>query len=364
MESIRGFRRDTYVEMLGSAVIHHQGCLAYHRSPRALSPKSVIISNMSREPACFSRLLILAGALSLATCAVAAGPVGEDSHLQDALEVVDGDHADLCPGTASREEFEATMTRLADEVRGDLGPDASGSVSVEALNRRIFGPAGVHASTDLKNPCNLLPSRVLERKQGYCVGIAALYLLIAERLDLPIYAVATPSHVFLRHDDGVTRINIETLQGGVNIPDEQYIREQKIPEESIRRGVFMCNLTTDEFLAQVHNNLGVIYSERKNYDAAAREYDSALDLDPHLPAALYNWGNDLLREGQYRRAVWRFSKALRLFPTDVWALNNRGLAYLKMEKREKALWDFEAAIKVDPGFEQARRNLDGIRPLQ
>ena len=214
LESIRGFRRDAYVETLDAAAIHHQGRLAYHRSPRALSPKSVIISNMSREPACFSRLLILAGALSLATCAVAAGPVGGDSHLQDALEVVDGDHADLCPGTASREEFEATMTRLADEVRGDLGPDAPGSVSVKALNRRIFGPAGVRASTDLKDPCNLLPSRVLERKQGYCVGIAAIYLILAERLKLPIYAVATPSHVFLRYDDGTTRINVETLQGG------------------------------------------------------------------------------------------------------------------------------------------------------
>jgi len=45
------------------------------------------------------------------------------------------------------------------------------------------------------------------------------------------------------------------------VSDEQYIREQKIPERSIRRGVFMRNLTTDELLAQVHNNLGVIYSD-------------------------------------------------------------------------------------------------------
>src|SRR2546425_846140 len=115
----------------------------------------------------------------------------------------------------------------------------------------IFGQLEIRASQDLKDPCNLLPSRVLERKQGYCVGIAALYLLLAERLDLPIHAVATPSHVFLRYDDGTTRINIETLQGGANIPDDQYIREQKIPERSIGRGIFMRNLTTNEFLAQV-----------------------------------------------------------------------------------------------------------------
>ena len=226
----------------------------------------------------------------------------------------------------------------------------------------VFGDQDIRASADLKDPCNLLPSRVLERRQGYCVGIAALYLLIAEQLDLPIYTVATPSHVFLRYDDGTTRINIETLQAVANVPDDQNIREQKTPEESIRRGIFMRNLTVDEFLAQVHNNLAVVYSERKDYDAAAREYELALDLDPRLPAALYNWGNDLLRQGSYRQAVRRFSKSLRLYPTDVWALNNRGLAYLKLEKREKATKDFERALRIDPAFERARRNLEGMQP--
>src|SRR4029077_6663650 len=150
--------------------------------------------------------------------------------------------------------------------------------------------------------------------------------------------------VFPPSDEGATRINIETLQGGANIPDEQYIREQKIPVESIRRGIFMRNLTTEEFLAQVHNNVGVVYSESRKYDAAAKEYEAALDLDPRLPAALYNWGNDLLREGQYRKAIQRFSKSLRLYPSDVWALNNRGLACLKMGKRDKAKRDFEAGL--------------------
>jgi regulator of sirC expression with transglutaminase-like and TPR domain len=232
---------------------------------------------------------------------------------------------------------------------------------VTALNRLIFSEVGILASQDLKNPDNLLPSRVLDRKQGYCVGIAALYLALSERLDLPLHAVATPSHVFLRFDDGTTRINIETLQGGASIPDEQYAREQKIPEESIRRGIFMRNLTTEEFLAQVHNNLGVIYSERKDYEKAAAEYERALDLDARLPATLYNWANDLLRQGEYRQAVRRFSKALRLYPTDVWALNNRGLAYGKLGRREKARRDFEDALRLDPGFKQAQRNLGELQ---
>jgi len=230
-----------------------------------------------------------------------------------------------------------------------------------ALNDLIFSRLEIRPTQDLKDPGNLLPSQVLLRKQGYCVGIVALFLVVAERLDLPVFAVATPSHVFLRFDDGTTRINIETLQQGANIPDEQYTREQKIPEKSIRRGVFMRNLATDEFLAQVHNNLGVIFSERKDFEKAAREYERALDLDSRLPAAYYNYGNDLLRTNEYRRAAHLFSKSLRLYPTDVWALNNRGLTYVKMGKPEKGRRDFEAALRLDPAFEPARKNLEHIK---
>ena len=76
------------------------------------------------------------------------------------------------------------------------------------------------------------------------------------------------------------------------------------------------------------------------------------------------FGNDLLKTGSYRRAVRFFSKSLRLYPTDVWALNNRGLAYVKLGKQEKAQRDFEAALRIDPGFEQARRNLEGLQSPQ
>jgi regulator of sirC expression with transglutaminase-like and TPR domain len=237
------------------------------------------------------------------------------------------------------------------------GAGIGGRERLETLNRFIFGHLGIRATQNLRDPKNLLPSLVLERKRGYCVGIAAVYLILAEQLGLPIFAVATPSHVFLRFDDGATRINIETFQRGAHQADERYVREHRIPEKSIRNGVFMRNLTTDEFLAQVHNNLGVIYSERKEYERAAAAYQRAIDLHPCFPAACYNLANDLLAQGQYRKAVRRFSRALRLYPTDVWALNNRGLARARMGSVDRARRDFEAALRIDAEFESARANL-------
>ena len=175
---------------------------------------------MNRSLASLSRGLILAGMFSLGASAPTALPPEGHSYLQRALAVIESEQAGLCPATASQEEFEATLARLAAEIRAETASGPSGPASVQALNRMIFSRLGMRASSDLKDPCNLLPSRVLERKQGYCVGIAAIYLMLAERLGLPLYAVATPSHVFLRYDDGTTRINIETLQNGAEVPDE------------------------------------------------------------------------------------------------------------------------------------------------
>jgi regulator of sirC expression with transglutaminase-like and TPR domain len=304
---------------------------------------------------CALGVAIVLGSLLASERAVAAS--GHENGLLIQIVDLERKHAAMCMPPGGEADLQSSLGLLTKDFAPESGLGKGGLEEVESLNHRIFAQAGIRSSVDLKDPCNLLPSRVLDRKQGYCVGIAALYLVLAEHLELPIYAVATPSHVFLRYDDGTIRINIETLHGGANVPDEQYVREQKIPEESIRRGIFMRNLSAGEFLAQMHNNLGVVYSERKNYDAAAKEYEIALDLDARLPAALYNWGNDLLRQGEYRKAIRRFSKSLRLYPTDVWTLNNRGLAYGKLGRREKARRDLEEALRIEPGFEQAQRNL-------
>jgi tetratricopeptide (TPR) repeat protein len=125
--------------------------------------------------------------------------------------------------------------------------------------------------------------------------------------------------------------------------------------------VFLDDLSTEQFLAQVHNNLGVIYSERREYARADDEYDAALRLDKRLPAAWYNRGKNLIEQGDPEGAIRSFTKAVRLHPNDTWALNNRGLAYRQLGKTEKARADFEAALRIDPAFEQAKVNLAALR---
>jgi tetratricopeptide (TPR) repeat protein len=218
------------------------------------------------------------------------------------------------------------------------------------LNNFFFHTEKLQVTYDLSSSDYLLPGPVLSGKKGYCVGLATIYLILAEELDLPIHAVATPKHVFLRWDDEKFRRNIELFQEGRNESDEDYIREQKIPKESFDRGVFMANLTPKEFLGFIHQNLGALASQRGDFEASGEHYAEAIHLNSKLAAAYYNRGNDELKQKLYKKAISDYNKALKLYPTDPWALWNRGLAWKGLGKTEKAEADFQRVREIEPGF--------------
>ena len=298
--------------------------------------------------------------LALFAGASSAFGVDDDTRLVPALEQIEAESLALCGSPADTRPLGEALNALVDDAASEAATVPGAVSPVERLNDLIYRRLGIRSSRDIHNPCNLLPTSVLARKEGYCVGIAALYLALAERLDLPIRAVAMPSHVYLRWDDGQTRIDIETMALGGPVPDG--LDERTVPDSPRARGAvkFPRDLDTNGFLAQVHNNLGVIHSERSDHERAAAEYRRALDLDPLLSAAWYNWGNDLLVAGQHREAIKKLDKALRLFPADTWALNNRGRAWAALEKESRARKDFEAALVIDPEFKPARRNLKAL----
>jgi len=245
-----------------------------------------------------------------------------------------------CPG------LDALVKRAGEAVGGASTPIET----IERLNHFFFQSEKFQVTYDLSSSDHLLPGPVIAGKRGYCVGLATIYLILAEELNFPIHGVATPKHVFLRWDDGKFRRNIELFQEGRDVSDKDYIREQKIPQASIDRGVFLANLTEREFLGFIYQNLGVLESQRGEFEQSGKDYSRAIHFNPKLAAAYYNRGNDDLKQKSYRRAIHDYSKSLKLYPTDAWALWNRGLAWKGLGKVEKAEADQAQAKEIDPAF--------------
>jgi len=272
-------------------------------------------------------------------------PYAESWLAQRACSVVDtassADTSDAgCPG------LDAFVKRAGELVGGATTPIET----IERLNRFFFQSEKFQVTYDLSSADHLLPGPVMAGRKGYCVGLATVYLILAEELNLPIHAVATPKHVFLRWDDGKFRRNIELFQEGRDVPDKDYIREQNIPQESIDRGIFLANLTDKEFLGFIYQNLGVLKSQRGEFEESGKDYSRTIHLNSRLAAAYYNRGNDELKQKSYRKAVRDYTKSLKLYPTDAWALWNRGLAWKGLGEVEKAETDQTQAKEIDPTF--------------
>ena len=125
-------------------------------------------------------------------------------------------------------------------------------------------------------------------------------------------------------------------------------------------------------LSNVHNNLGLLYSEVKRYREAIKEFQTAIRLDPYLMIAYNNLSNvymfQLGSEIDSAR-VW-CRRQVTYNPDHFWAYYHLGWAYLGMDSLSQAVTALEKAYKLNnrwaiiPNFTWHLRRLGIARMLQ
>ena len=113
-------------------------------------------------------------------------------------------------------------------------------------------------------------------------------------------------------------------------------------------------------LAWAYNNRGNAYINLKDYRAAVRDLDRALELDPAHENALYNLGIAYSRQGDYRTAERNYGRVIRL-KRDYWqAYQNRAYVREKLGELSMALADINEVLRYKSGHlpaMQARANI-------
>lgn len=261
----------------------------------------------------------------------------------------------LSPGAIDR--YVSQLNAEADAILGPLGPSPSIDRVFAALNRHFFGAEGFKALTDLATAENISVATVLDNRQGTCMGLAIVYLALADRLGLSAHAVATPVHLFIRVQLDSGPRNVELLEEGRETPDDLYRRRNRIAESSIERGVFLRDLTANEVIAHLLSNQGIALSREGKLDEALARYDRALEMAPQLVVSYYNRGIDLMHMGDLEEAVASFDDAIDLHPNDAQAHNNRGITKARLGDIGGARADWQRALELEPGMREAEENL-------
>ena len=100
---------------------------------------------------------------------------------------------------------------------------------------------------------------------------------------------------------------------------------------------------------EVHELLGLIYSEQSQDAKAAVHFEKAVRLNPSSPEARTNYATNLARSGKLDLAEIQFKKAIELQPRDYEANHDLGELYVQSGKIAAAVPYLEQAERVNSG---------------
>ena len=103
--------------------------------------------------------------------------------------------------------------------------------------------------------------------------------------------------------------------------------------------------------ADGHINLGNIYDGLKRYADAAKEFETAIKLEPTMPRladAYYNLGSAYLSLDRKPDAITAFQKAASLAPEDGYVQDRLGYAYQVVGTWDKAVAAHQSATRLVP----------------
>ena len=117
--------------------------------------------------------------------------------------------------------------------------------------------------------------------------------------------------------------------------------KQRQYEEAIKHYTEAIKLKPD--VVKAHNNRGVAYRYRGDFDYAIKDYNTAIELQPDDAEAYYNRGTAYAHKGDFDYAIRDFTEAIRRNPDYAKAYCNRGEALLHLKEWEKAKSDLITA---------------------
>jgi TolB-like protein/lipoprotein NlpI len=127
---------------------------------------------------------------------------------------------------------------------------------------------------------------------------------------------------------------------------------------SKEKAAIMKAVELDDGLGEAHSGLGDYYFERAwDFNAAQREYQRALEVDPNSASAHEDYSFFLQRIGRADEAVKEIDRARELDPLSLHQADSVGWALLYTRRYDEAVDQFHKVLEMDPIY---RRSMWGL----
>ena len=178
--------------------------------------------------------------------------------------------------------YRQQLDELAEEVRPRLHPSYSLEQASQVLSHYLFEEKGFRGNREhYDDPENSLFNRVLERRTGIPITLSALYLFLANRLNLSCTGVGMPGHFVVKLEGTDPTVFIDCFNGGVFLEAKNC--EQFLVEAGVGfNEAYLKTTSNDLILARMIRNLIGVYEKRQNTGQVNRLNLLMATLD-HVP---------------------------------------------------------------------------------
>ncbi|MCM8811616.1 MAG: transglutaminase-like domain-containing protein [Candidatus Omnitrophica bacterium] len=156
------------------------------------------------------------------------------------------------------------LDEIAHQVRSRIRPSSRLKTQLGILNDYLFKQQKFKGNwDDYFDPENSFLNRVMDRKLGIPISLSVLYLLIANRLKLPLKGVGIPGHFMLKYEGEGGEVYLDAFNEGRFLTRSeciQFIVEAGYPYQP----EFMKGVGDREILARMLRNLILIYIDRQD----------------------------------------------------------------------------------------------------
>lgn len=259
-----------------------------------------------------------------------------------------------------QKEVETLTLSVQQKLKEDTRPE-----NIVQILRTIIHDEGGYQYTDQVDeqgvpidPQELFLHGLLNTRKGYCMNLSLLYLIIGQKLELPLYGVALPNHFFVRYEHNGVRINIETTERGVSFPDSFY--QQRFMSSAIKDPYFMENLDTRQTLGAYFSNVGMVYYRHQKPERAVFYLGLSTGINPKSLDAQNNLANIYSELKKPQEAIKHYNLALKADPDNSSTLFNLGLVFQESGDITMAINAFLQVAQIDPGFSPAHQMLANL----
>lgn len=160
------------------------------------------------------------------------------------------------------------LDELAREARAKISPLQSRQEAFKRLGRFLFIEKGFQGNTkQYYDPDNSYLNRVLDRRLGIPISLAAILILVAKRIGLAVAGVGMPGHFLARLEEDP--LYMDCFNGGALLSQtdcERFLRESGYTVNTR----YMDNSRPPAILARMAKNLIGIYEQRQEHLLAAQ----------------------------------------------------------------------------------------------